>query len=321
MIDTVKIIIDTIDIPLYYNQFLLNLDTHSIKKNHKNEITITGYVKNFQVTLDNWGVRVEGSLTRYIFGDNFKSATQQQLMNGVMQLSQETQLNLMNGKISRLDVAENILTKFPVPEYFDGLAEIRYFKRYQFPTTLKYGGLSRYITIYDKIAESKKKKVEVDDMLKGKNFLRYEVSYPNHKALCKLLKIHKCSFSDIFLNYSKIIDEWLRLFNKIEKKTDALSFDFENLKTSKDIFKQLQIQGVIRLNGLSEVLKMIDVGKQRGYFKSHPNVATNIRSSLKNLMKTPNLVKDSPLNQELSKKISLIHFHAYLKPYDEYVHI
>lgn len=314
MIDTIKININLNDVPHNYENYLLKLDNYHEKTNRDGDKIITGYIKNFYVSLNSRGVRIEGSLTRYLFGDNFKSASKTQLIEGIKRLSFDTGLNLEEGKVGRLDISENILTIYPVKDYFDSLMELRYFKdRNIIKSTLKYVSTQRVITIYDKIAEMKASKAKIDEIFKDKNFLRFELSYSNHNALCQMLKLKKCSVMDVFSNYSKIIDEWLKQFNLIEKKMDSMVFDFDNLTTKKDIFKQLQIQGIIKLNGLQEVLKMIEVGKRRGFYDSYPNVATNIRSGLRKLMNTPNLVKNSPLNDELKKKMELIHFHAYSK--------
>lgn len=310
--DTIKFIIDINDVPDNYQQFMETLETYACTYKN-NTFKMTGHIDNFFITYDNRGVRVMGSLTRYIYGDNFRTASISQLAEGFEKLCSAVHLDLGSAKVGRVDFAENILVKFPVKDYLNSFIHLRYFNRHEYPTNLKFVSANRFINIYDKVAEAKHSNVKIDEVFKDKNFLRFEFGYTNHSALCSFLKLRKCTFKDVLRNYPKLIDEWLRQYNLIQKEVDGVMFDFDKLHTSKDIMKELQIQGILRLGGLKEVLRMIDVGKRRGYFNSHKDVASNIRSKLKEITVSRSSVKESKLMEELNRKMSLVHFHAYPK--------
>ena len=160
MIDTIKIKIQKEELPDNYNRFLDSiLDDKEETRKENGLSSIRGRVKNFRISIDDRELVLEGSLTKYAIGDNLKSADKEQLEKAIQDLGNELNINLFLGRVTRLDLAGNIVTKYPVEEYYRLLIDLNRLKRQEQSNGLSFGNSSRYLSFYGKIKEMKRRHV------------------------------------------------------------------------------------------------------------------------------------------------------------------
>jgi hypothetical protein len=310
MIDTIKIKINAEDIQQSNKAYLKSILVDKQVEKENGMTVVRGSIKNMKVKLDNRALTVMGSLTKYAVGDNLKSADKEQLKAAVEDLSKKLTVNLNSGIVRRIDVGSNLLTKYPVDEYYPFLIDLSKFNRNELHNGISFFNSTTEVVFYGKIREMKRKRdVMIDELFKDQHVLRYECQL-GPERMQSILKIKKPTVADVFHNYSELVMFWGVMFECITKKGVVLEplpeiFDKRGLYD-----RHLMVKGIESSGGLAKVLRDIDVGKGRGWFKKYPNVATNLRGRMKKLMCSPQLVKKSTLVCELEGKIQMATFCA-----------
>ncbi|MBB6273140.1 hypothetical protein HDF26_003600 [Pedobacter cryoconitis] len=310
MIDTIKIKIPKEELPDNYNRFLENIlqDKEEIRKDN-GLFSLKGKLSNFRVSVNDRELVIEGSLTKYAIGDNLHTADKEQLEQAIYSLGNILNIDLQKGKVTRLDIAGNIITKYPVEEYYQLLIDLNRLKRKDESNGLSFGNNSRYLSFYGKITEMKRRRDIIDDTFGTSNILRYEYRYSRKKSLSEFLKISNPTVEDIFKNYDHIISSWVHVFALINKKRDFLEPPEDLFSKRGEFDKFLKRKGIEALGGTKEVLGMIEIAKRRKYLNKYPNEASNLKKTVKTLMGgPPDVMQKSTLVQELEEKIELVSF-------------
>jgi len=315
MIDTIKIKIETDELPENYTDHLQSVLGGRQIEMENGMTKYRGLLKNMQVTLDNWGLTIEGSLTKYAVGDNLKSAELLALVDAVYDIGGILKVDLGGGEVKRLDIAGNIRTIHPVAEYYPFLVDLSKHVRNELHNGLSFSNSLREVSFYGKIKEMKRKRdVILDGAFKHENILRFECR-TRSRGLRSFLKNSKPTVNDIISEYYAFVEMWQATFNSITKK-GVLYEPSSEIFTRKGAFdKFLMAKGVEALGGLEGVLKMIKFAKGRGEFKKYPNASTNLRARMKSLMETPHLVEKSDLIKELEDKVTMVARCAYFADY------
>lgn len=311
MIDTIKIRIDSHNLPIDYESYLLQIITLTkIEQIVREEfITKIGKLKNMDIRLDKYGLQIEGSLTVYLLGNNLSSLNNNEAKKGIDSLGKDLGIDLNFGTVTRLDLAGNLITKYPVKEYLELMISGKRLDKHPYPFGVYFRNTVRCICVYDKIKQLEKKKIKFDPIFNDKNVLRFEYRYGS-QSLSSFLKVKKATISDVLNNYNKLVRSWEEIFYIIDKKGEALTFSEDTCKVKSGIDKQISAKGIEAIGGLEEFLKIIKNLKSRGWLKKHPNEVSYLTLKYRALMKNVNLFQKSDLILELEQKMSLVSFHS-----------
>ncbi|MFD1631067.1 hypothetical protein [Pseudopedobacter beijingensis] len=312
MIDTIIIKIASEKLPENYNELLdeMLINKEKSYKESRGEV-LRGNYKNFHIKLNRSGLLIAGSLTNYTLGTNLKTAFKEQLKEAICKLGKELALDLLkDGRVLRLDIATNIITKLPVEEYYKTFENLARTNRLEQPNGLLFKNTNRSVLFYGKIAQLRKDKIPIESIMKDKNVLRYEYRFSNHSALCRFLKIEEVNVQSVFQHYTKIIDNWLKNFLAITKTNKVKRFNKDTFLIRGIFIKQLQRLGLESLGGAKSVLEMIDNAKREGAFRKYPNEISNIRKKVKSLLENPSLIDVVEVGKELQRKIEMLHFYV-----------
>lgn len=311
MIDTIKIKIDTTELEEDYQYTLeqkLGIPEYTFKKNGTK--VFRWEVDNMMIRLDNMGLLVQGSLTKYSVGDNLKSADKDQLMSAVERLGVLLGIDLYKGIVKGVDIAANIRTVYPVKEYYPFLVDLSRLNRNELHNGLSFSNTLRYVSFYGKIKEMKRKRgVEVDEAFVNENILRFEYKH-TPKSLIGMLKVKEPTVQYLFERYNDIVLFWKDAFESVEKMNDVCEPTFEMFSVKGGFDTFLMMKGIEAIGGLRKALNMVDVAKGRKYLCRYPNQSTNIKKRLKKIMASTQYVRNSKLVEELEEKIAMIYQHA-----------
>ena len=274
------------------------LDSYTTHENLKG-LYYTGHLKNLTLSVSRKGVSIKGSLSKYYFGTNTKSLNRATTERAIIKLSNELQLPLSIGSISRVDFGINCIMKYKPTFYFNYLGESQYYKRSQFLNTLFYINGNRTKAFYDKLLEMKKNKESIPDDWNGKNILRYEIRHS--RRLSKQLKEPDIKVSSLYQNvfYTKMFKRFKEGFMTIHKVPE-FNLDIENMNTPKDLFDQLVLMqikemGIDGFNGLIERLREMDAFNRPEYYSKAKSEARNKMKRFKSNE------SENPINELLSK--------------------
>ena len=193
----------------------------------------TGKVKNYNVCVSESGISMKGSLAKNRFGDNIHTLTRKDAQWAIEELSDHLHIDINVAKVTRLDISTVLYTKYPPADYYPYLGQKPYFERLQStPDTLYYNNHQRQIVFYDKQKEAKEKGVQVPEILKNANLLRYELRYK--KRLNKQLNTD-ITAGKLYVRpfYDSLIENWYQELKSIQKLKKQ-SFMTENINTVKD---------------------------------------------------------------------------------------
>jgi hypothetical protein len=288
----------------YYKNILEN---QGYNRSHYGE-TYFGTLKNMRVKINEGGTTVEGSLPKYVKGNNQVTLTRKEAEEGIEKLGAELRLPLMEGKVKRLDFGAPIISDLPVKELYKVCGEASRFKRLEQNSGLYYAQAKRYIALYDKKKELKNGECLIE-AFQGKHVLRYEYRWLCHQVLAKDLGLTEVLMTDVFSNYDTLIKKWISAFLMIIKNHDMVTFNAEAFKDTASFNNQILIQGVEKIGGLQAVLRSINVAKDRGNFGKNNNVHY-LKKKFIDLMTHPVLSEKSSIGKEIEEKVKKIGFVA-----------
>ena len=286
MYDTVDFYLSGIDIggidllseiPCYIEQDTI------VEHRYKDGTTIEGRIKGLKVRIREKRIKVfGGSLCKWYFGDNYKTMTREDARRAIERLSDTLHLPLDKAKVSRLDVAQNVILENPVNVYLNHLGELRYTKRMEYRNGLYYEkkrGMK--LCFYDKNKEQRAKQEPIQEEYKGKNVLRYEQRYTarlGEQLKCKEVT-GKMLFTEEF--YNNIVVKWFETYRAINKIHDT-AMNFEAIKTKRDLYKMGIISLAERFGGELGLLEQIK--EAQTVQKINKMQARGLRTAVKNAL-------------------------------------
>ncbi len=141
------------------------------------EVSFSGYIDNYQVSIFNHGISLKGSLAKYHLGDNFHTLTRKATQEAIESLSDSLNLKLSEADVKRVDIAENFIMKHQHKAYYDLLGTCQHFKRLEQPKSIYYSNSNKQLIFYNKVAEGKHKGLNSPAVWDNKQVLRYEFRY------------------------------------------------------------------------------------------------------------------------------------------------
>ena len=267
------------------------------------QVYISGHLKNLRVSINENGISIKGSLAKYFLNDNFQTLMRSDIEQAIEQVSDELHIPIQHARVSRLDMAQNIVTDFEPETYYGYLGECQYFMRLVQPHSLYYSNGSRTKLFYNKVIEGKHKGQITPHAWLNTNILRYEYRLTNRvaKSVKKTIVEAKDLFDEQF--YMLIIDKYVEEFENINKLS-RINFNTEIMNSPKDFIKQMALLKIQEI-GQIETLSIIEEMRSKQVFNKK-EYYSRLKREIKELCKIPEITENSELISELDQKIKAV---------------
>ncbi len=269
--------------------------------NDNQQVCITGYLGSLKVVVSNSRVKVkDSSFCKWLLNDNLQGLYRGDVERGFIELSDLLGLPMQEANVTRIDLANNIITKHEISVYLNHLGNLQYFNRLEQDNGLYYQKGNGQLLFYDKIKESKNKSIPIPEIYNNRHLLRYERRFK--KDLCKQFNVSeltaKTLYSEAF--YVDIIDIWLNDYQKIHKLKD-IHFDYKMVTGKKEVYQQSVLFYIQQRGGLLNVLDEIKEAQKKKELT--PKQALDLRTVYTDACKSKLLTSESEVIQELDFKM------------------
>lgn len=309
--DSVTVMYDTVNFRLLQSDagdvdflaetpcYLENVGEHY----YSGEAVITGSLDGLKVSLNRNQMKIkDGSLCKWYLGDNFQTMGRGDTQRAIERLSDTLHLPMSKATVTRLDIAQNFITRHPPEVYFNHLGVLKYATRLQEPNGIYYSQTGGRLCFYDKNREQKNRREPIPELYEGRNVLRYEQRYT--KRIGSQLKVGDVMGAMLYNEafYIGLLNRWKDTYKAIQKINDV-SLNFQAMRTKQQFYKMGVLSLIEQAGGQLQMLEQIkeaqkrgELSKQQAYnFRQIINEACEIRDGLT----VPN-----EAIQELDKKVS-----------------
>ncbi|MDL2224440.1 hypothetical protein LJB92_03915, partial [Bacteroidales bacterium OttesenSCG-928-M06] len=269
---------------------------------YNSEQVITGSLNGLKVSANKYQVKVkDGSLCKWYLGDNFQTLGRGDVQRAIEKLSDTLHLPMSKAIITRLDVAQNFITKHPSMVYFNHLGVLKYATRLQEPNGLYYCRQAERLCFYDKNKEQKAKSEPIPELYRGRNVLRYEQRYT--QRLASRFNVPAVTgallYDEAF--YIGVLDRWRDTYKEISKIND-ITLNFQAMTSKQQLYKMGVLSMVERVGGEVEMIAQINEAQKRGDLTAKQ--AFDLRQAVKEACKAGDgLTVPNEAIAELDKKI------------------
>lgn len=232
--------------------------------NRKTEIiTLTGNLENYKINLSSTNkIYFAGSLCKFQLGNNLETLNKDQTAKAIQCFSDTLLLPIEEAKISRLDLAQNIITNYNPVFYYKYLGNLKYHNRIAQPKSIYYQNGLRKLLFYDKIEEMKNKRLTIPNEWTDKNVLRYEIRFTSRlKKEFNLPYVPMNILTDSKFSRT-LLERWTAYYTSINKENE-LNIEITNVKTKKDFGEIKKIENTT----LNETIEQIEHLRDLGAFK------------------------------------------------------
>lgn len=279
--------------------YLDNVAEHT----YSDGVVVTGDVGNLKVTLNHFQVKVrDGSLCKWYLGSNFKTMGRKDTQMAIERLSDTLHLPIGKAIITRIDVAQNLITRYPPDVYYNHLGLLKYATRLQEPNGIYYSQTGGRLAFYDKCKEQRKKGEDVPELYEGKNVLRYEQRYS--KRIAQQMKVPEVTGSMLYDEafYIGMLNRWRDTYRDIQKVNDV-NLNFGVMKTKQQLYRMGVLSLIKQAGGQLEFITQINEAQKRGELTKKQ--AFDLRTIVKDVCKIrEGLTAPNEAIQELDKKVS-----------------
>jgi hypothetical protein len=276
-----------------------HLERVSQTKNQEGRFYWNGHLKNLRVSISEHRITVQGSIAKYLNGNNVQLLSKAQLKKAILMIGKDLNLPIKMAFVNRVDIAMNLQMNQPPEMYHEHLGQAKYFKRSKTDSTLYYKKTSEQMVFYDKLDELKNHHQPYKH-LPVSNLLRIEYrAMKNPANLMGLPSLQAFQIYEVGI-YSALLDKFRFTFDSIEKLS-KLSVDMDKIKKPKDLINTLTIAGISSIGGQDQVLKIVDELKKAKAFK-RPEAYSRLRKSIRSYNKAGHLLDESELIEELKEK-------------------
>lgn len=267
------------------------------------DVIITGNVGNLKVCLNRFQVKVkDGSICKWYLGSNFQTMSRKDTQRAFEKLSDIIHLPMGKAIITRIDVAQNFITRYPPEVYFNHLGTLRYATRLQEPNGIYYSRTGGRLAFYNKCKEQRNKGGDVPELYEGKNVLRYEQRYT--KRIARQFNVQEIRGSMLYDEtfYIDVVKRWGKDYRDIQKVND-ISINFEVMKTKQQLYRMGVLSWVNQNGGQLNVLAQISEAQKRGELTKKQ--AYDLRLTINDVCQIrEGLTAPNEAIQELDKKVS-----------------
>ncbi len=206
-------------------ELLTNVTNQGIGENGNR--WISGTLDSLKVNISDTTVSIKDrSLCKYYLGENFKTLSRGDTQRAIEKISDCLHLPFESAKITRIDLAHNIILKHPPELYYPYLGEAKYYQRLPQPNSIYYNNQQRQLCFYNKELEQAAKKQTIPELYKGNNPIRYEFRLKSR--LRQQLKVNELTasmlYDEVFFRAlsKRWKDEYLHI-QKIKSKLHSLA--------------------------------------------------------------------------------------------------
>jgi hypothetical protein len=267
MYDTVNLRLRGYDVPgvSFLEETALYLDEITGQFEHRNGLhVVIGKLGCLTVSIDEAAVRVkQGSLCKWFLGDNVQEMGRGDTRRAIEQLSDTLHLPMERAVVTRIDVAHNLLMRYPPGVYCNHLGGLRYATRLQEPEGIYYKQGAGRLAFYDKTRETQRGGGSIPEICTGNNILRYERRFD--KRLTHYLQEPEITAATLYNEafYIKVVKMWLRAYRDIDKIND-ITINPDVMKSKKDFDRAARLALVEKYGGEAATMEAIKEMQQRG---------------------------------------------------------
>jgi hypothetical protein len=284
-------------IPMY----LSNTSEHYF--NNSKTVSISGTVENLKINVSENKVKIiNQSLCKWYLGNNFKTLQRKDVQNAVQKISDLLHVPFEHSNITRIDIANNFILKYPETVYFEYLGNLNHYNRLEQKNGLYYNQNDKQLVFYGKIIEQKDKRQIIPETYQNRNVLRYEMRFKNR--LANEFNQTEIKASDLYNEkfYENIIDVYKKNYFNISK-IKQLNLNFENMENAKNFKEYFYLLGLKQTFGNEvEAVKLIEVLSKKGLFENRTQ-KSRLKDEIKKAFNLPNITTSSEPILELDKKV------------------
>jgi hypothetical protein len=204
--------------------------------------------------------------------------------------------------VTRLDIAQNFITRYPPEVYLSHLGILKYATRLQEPNGIYYSQTGGRLCFYDKNREQRNNKEPIPELYEGRNVLRYEQRYTNRIA--SQLKVGEITgamlYNDAF--YIALLKRWKDTYKAIQKIND-ISLNIQAMRTKQQLYKMGVLSLIEQAGGQLQMIEQINEAQKRGELSKKQ--AFDLRQAVNEACKIKEgLTIPNEAIQELDKKVS-----------------
>lgn len=243
----------------------LNPDNIARHDTPKYGVGFTGYLGGLKISTNGFRVKIsQGSLCKWYLGDNFNVMERGDVQRAFEKLSDTLHLPFDRATITRLDVANNIMTRHPVETYFSHFKAWGTAKPMIQPKGLYLKHANKTLVFYDKIMERKKTKEPIPDLYHGKNVARFEQRYMGRLGFQFGVRDFTANLLYDEEIYIEILKRWKQDYLDIEKTKELQLPNFGLIHTNKGFRQYAFLCMVEKFGGEIAMLNLIDEAYKRG---------------------------------------------------------
>lgn len=228
---------------------------------------MTGKTGNLKIAIDNNKLTVtDGSLCKWMMGDNFQTMGRRDTQRAIERLSDELRLPMARARVTRFDIGVTMVMREPTENYINHLGNLSRAKRYQYGgTTLYYDRYSKteQLCFYDKCKEYTERHRAIPELYRGMNVLRYEQRYLKHphRRFNKAEITAEMLYTESF--YMSILKRFKTTYQAIEK-VHELTPNFQYMRGVKEFNQLGRLALINQFGGELAMLTHMKEAQRRG---------------------------------------------------------
>ena len=272
------------------------------------EVSVYGNVENIKVTQYFGGYSIQGSLPKFLYGNNVCQLTRKEVGLAIEKLSDRLHLPLDDADITKIEVGANICLAKQHTAYTRLLGDMPRMQRVSMADSLYYQGSGRVYPrqyyFYDKVAEVKKHGGTMPQGLEAANMMRYEMRLNGRLPFQLSIPEFKGSTLQDRKVYQELINRWLNGYlsiNKLVNMKDEHLKKGMSVKEAQEVFIAQQIAkgGSSMIDEFIAKLKQNECFDNRLYYN-------RVKSNLQKLASKTKLSVDNGDIEELTAKVKQI---------------
>lgn len=312
MIDSVNLYLpqselSNVDLLAEIPNYLTNLKEYVPKRGG---VAVKGNLSNMQVTVKEHGVFINGSLPKYLQGNNIRTSNYQDVLYAFEKMSDELRISpgaLEEAIVRRVDYSATLSVANPEIDYFSYLGEKPYFNRFINNTSLYYNSKAKErrnqrqkLLFYSKTEELKSTNNPNLKDYRNDRLFRYESSILKPKAYFKG-GVNVGTLKDRQF-HKQSINRWEKDYNGI-KKLDTLMKNFSMISKPNDVFQLYLLAEAVERNGVDAIMNLPEVLRRHGVFEHQPKYYSRLRNDLAKRLEQIQVGDRHELIKELDSKI------------------
>ena len=272
------------------------------------EVSVFGNVENIKVMQYFGGYSIQGSLPKFLYGNNVCQLTRKEVGQAIEKLCDRLHLPLNDARVTSIEVGANICLTKQHTAYTRLLGDMPRMQRVSMADSLYYKGSGkvhpRQYYFYDKVAEVRKSGGTMPQGLEAANMMRYEMRLNGRLPFQLSIPEFKGSTLQDRKVYQELINRWLNGYLSINK---LVNMEDEHLKKGMSVkeAQEVFIAQQIAKGGSSMIDEFIAKLKQNECFDNRLYY-NRVKSNLQKLASKTKLSVDNGDIEELTAKVKQI---------------